>query len=83
MERGRRAAGVVKWGAVALVGLTLLGGMALAVYALRTQAPLDGRLAVAGLAQPVQVRRDAADVTHIAAESPQDLWRALGLVHAQ
>lgn len=78
-----RVAGVAKWGAIALVGLALLGGTALAVYALRTQAPLDGRLAVAGLAQPVQVRRDAADVTHIAARSPQDLWRALGHVHAQ
>ncbi|MEG1770408.1 MAG: penicillin acylase family protein [Comamonas sp.] len=78
-----RVAGVAKWGAIALVGLALLEGTALAVYALRTQAPLDGRLAVAGLAQPVQVRRDAADVTHIAARSPQDLWRALGHVHAQ
>jgi len=78
-----RAAGGVKWGAIALVGLALLGGTALAVYALRSQAPLDGRLAVAGLAQPVQVRRDEADVTHVSARSPQDLWRALGHVHAQ
>lgn len=70
-------------GAAALVGLALLAGGALAVYALRTQTPLDGRLDVAGLAQTVQVRRDAADVTHIAAQSQQDLWRAVGYVHAQ
>lgn len=77
---GRRVLG---WGAVALVGLMLLAGAALAIYAIRTQAQLDGRLSVAGLAQPVQVRRDAADVTHVAARSPQDLWHAVGYVHAQ
>jgi len=71
------------WGAAALLGMLLLAGAALAIYALRTQARLDGRLAVAGLAQPVQVRRDAADVTHFAARSPQDLWHAVGYVHAQ
>ena len=71
------------WGAAALVGLTLLAGSALAIYALRTQAQVDGRLPLAGLAQPVQVRRDAADVTHLAARSPQDLWQAMGYVHAQ
>ncbi len=74
---------VLGWGAAALAGLALLAGSALAVYALRTQAQLDGRLAVAGLAQPVQVRRDAADVTHLAAQTPQDLWHAMGYVHAQ
>ncbi|MCT9809036.1 penicillin acylase family protein [Acidovorax sp. Be4] len=70
-------------GAAALVGLALLAGSALAVYALRTQVQLDGKLGVAGLEQTVQVRRDAADVTHIAAQSPRDLWRAVGYVHAQ
>ncbi len=75
--------GMLGRGAVALVGLALLAGSAAAVYALRTQAQLDGRLPVAGLAQPVQVRRDAADVTHLAAQTPQDLWHAMGFVHAQ
>ncbi|MCD2513918.1 penicillin acylase family protein [Comamonas endophytica] len=74
---------VLGGGAAALTGIMLLAGAALAGYAIRTQAQLDGRLSVHGLSQPVQVRRDAADVTHVAAQSPQDLWHAVGYVHAQ
>ncbi|WP_448676688.1 penicillin acylase family protein [Delftia acidovorans] len=70
-------------GAVAVVGSALLAGSALAIYAVRVQPVLDGQLTLAGLEQPVRVRRDDADVTHISAFSPQDLWRALGHVHAQ
>ena len=32
---------------------------------------------------PVSVTRDAADVTHIKAQSPSDAWFAIGYVHAQ
>ena len=77
---------MMKWfgrTAAALVALALLGGAALAVYALRSFPRLDGRLAAAGLEQPVAVRRDAADVTHIDARTPFDAWFALGYVHAQ
>lgn len=70
-------------GAVAVVGSALLAGSALAIYAVRVQPVLDGQLTLAGLEQPVRVRRDDADITHISAFSPQDLWRALGHVHAQ
>lgn len=69
--------------AVALVACALLAGSAVAVYAVRVQPTLDADLILAGLEQPVRVRRDQADVTHIKASSPQDLWRALGHVHAQ
>ncbi|WP_418515009.1 penicillin acylase family protein [Delftia sp. PS-11] len=76
----------LQWINAALVGTVaavLLAGAGVAVYAVRVQPVLDGELILAGLEQPVQVRRDAADVTHIEAGSPQDLWRALGHVHAQ
>jgi penicillin amidase len=75
-----------KWvaaAAVATVSAALLAGSVVAVYAVRVQPVLDGALTLAGLEHPVQVRRDHADVTHIQAASPQDLWRSLGHIHAQ
>ena len=69
--------------ALGLVAAALLAGAGAAVYVQRSFARMDGRLQVPGLAQPVQVRRDAADVTHIEARTPQDAWFAMGYVHAQ
>lgn len=69
--------------ALALVATALLAGAGAAVYVQRSFAVLDGKLEVAGLAQPVHVLRDAADVTHVRAERPQDAWFAMGYVHAQ
>lgn len=69
--------------AAAACGLVLLAGAALAVYGVRAQPRLDGKLVLSGLERSVWVRRDESDVTHISAESPQDAWRALGFVHAQ
>ncbi|RYF28538.1 MAG: penicillin acylase family protein [Comamonadaceae bacterium] len=68
---------------VGLVVVLLLAGAALCVAVLRTFPVLDGRLSAQGLAHPVNVRRDAADVTHIEARTPTDAWWALGYVHAQ
>jgi penicillin amidase len=76
LKRGLRAT-------AGLTGLALLAGSVAAIYAVRAQPRLDGKLALQGLAQSVWVRRDAADVAHISAKSPQDGWRALGFVHAQ
>ncbi len=69
--------------AVAVVASALLAGSVVAIYAVRVQPVLDKDLTLAGLERPVRVRRDQADVTHIEASTPQDLWRALGHVHAQ
>ena len=68
---------------LALVLVVLLAGGVLTVGAVRSLPQLDGQLRLQGLSQPVQVRRDAADVTHIEAASVLDAWRALGFVHAQ
>lgn len=63
-----------------LLLLTAAGG---AWYAQRSLPRLDGSLPLAGLSAPVQVKRDASDVTHILARTPLDAWKALGYVHAQ
>ncbi|KRC19051.1 penicillin acylase family protein [Acidovorax sp. Root217] len=73
----------IKKTAVGLVAAALLAGAGAAIYVQRTFAVVDGKITVAGLAQPVSVRRDGADVTHIGAQSPQDAWFAMGYVHAQ
>jgi len=66
-----------------LAALLLLVLVAFGIYVWRTFPSLDGELKAAGLAAPVQVRRDASDVTHIEAQSVQDAYYALGWVHAQ
>ncbi len=68
---------------VALVLVLLAGGGVMVAGAVRSLPQLDGQLRLQGLSQPVQVRRDAADVTHIEAATVLDAWRALGFVHAQ
>lgn len=65
------------------LSLVLALAAALAVYVYRALPALDGEFTVAGLAEPVQVSRDDADVTHIEAASERDAWFALGYVHAQ
>ena len=70
----------VAWGAFALLLLALLA----AWLALRASLPvLEGETAVAGLAGPVTVSRDAIGVVTIDAGSEADAYRALGWVHAQ
>ena len=67
----------------ALLGALILLAAGLAVYVNRSFPALDGELKAAGLKAPVSVSRDAADVTHIKAQSPVDAWFAIGYVHAQ
>jgi penicillin G amidase len=67
----------------ALAALIALLVLAAAIYVWRSFPQLDGEIRVAGLAAPVQVRRDASDVTHIEAQSLADAYFALGWVHAQ
>ena len=67
----------------ALLAALILLAAGLAVYVNRSFPALDGELKAAGLKAPVSVSRDAADVTHIKAQSPVDAWFAIGYVHAQ
>ena len=68
------------WTLLALLILVIAAG---AVYVNRTFPALDGELKAVGLKAPVSVTRDAADVTHIKAQSPMDAWFAIGYLHAQ
>ncbi len=67
----------------ALVALLVLLALGLGWYVQRSLPRLDGAMTLAGLKAPVQVRRDAADVTHLRATSLRDAAFALGVVHAQ
>ncbi|WP_416561214.1 penicillin acylase family protein [Limnohabitans sp. yimb22184] len=67
---------------VAVVALLAAGG-ALSVHLLRGMPQLDGEISLQGLSGPVQITRDASDVTHINASNALDAWRAIGFVHAQ
>lgn len=69
--------------AAGLVMVVLLVGAGAAVYVQRSFAVLDGQLIVKGLREAVRVQRDAADVAHISAQTPQDAWFSIGYVHAQ
>jgi len=84
MGKGLRRAGFVV--ATLLVVLTLFGAGFAAWYVQRLRASLprlDGEIQVAGLAEPVEVARDALGVPTISAGDPVDLARALGLLHGQ
>jgi penicillin amidase len=68
---------------VLLLGLLLVLAVLAGIYIYRAFPAMDGELQASGLTAPVKVSRDAADVTHIRAQSPQDVWFSLGYVHAQ
>ena len=66
-----------------LLSLAVLIAVVAAVVLMRSLPRLDGELRLPGLSAGVSVQRDAADVTHIKAQSTPDAWRTLGFVHAQ
>ena len=77
---------VLKWvgiglGAVVALALLMAGGSYVAFR--NTVASPSGTLVIAGLSAPVEVVRDKEGVPHIFAKSEEDLYSALGFVHAQ
>lgn len=72
----RRIFKTVFWSVVALMA-------ALGLWVFHTQPMYDGQLTREGLKQPVNIKRDAADVVHIFAQSNRDAAFALGFAHAQ
>ncbi len=52
-------------------------------YVYKKQPQRSGTLAIAGLKAAVTVRYDERGVPHISADNQNDLYRALGFVHAQ
>jgi penicillin amidase len=76
----------LKWvGAIAVLVVLLAAlGAGGAYVTLRNTVPSpSGSLAIAGLSAPVEVVRDREGVPHIFAKSLDDLFSALGFVHAQ
>ncbi len=68
--------------AVLLAAALVVGAVAWA-YLERSLPRLEGTVRVPGLAQPVDVVRDAEGVPHLYAKSARDGWFAMGYVHAQ
>ncbi len=68
------------WVLVGLLGLAALG---VAIYMWRASPKLNGELRTLGLSAAVKIQRDAADVTHISAQTDRDAAFALGYIHAQ
>ncbi len=76
---GLAATGIVV--AFVLAGFSTVGVVR---QVLRASLPqLDGSRALAGLAAPVTVERDALGIPTVTASSPLDAYRALGFLHAQ
>lgn len=71
--------------AVLVLALAALAFLAYVYRWLMTRSvpDLDGRLTVAGLDQPVVIKRDRHGVPHIRAQTEADVFRAQGFVHAQ
>ena len=71
-------------GALAAVAALLLVAAGLAVWTVRRSFPdVSGELALPALSAPVTVHRDDHGITHLYADTPEDLFTAQGYVHAQ
>jgi penicillin G amidase len=71
-------------GLAALLVLAAVIAADIAFTVLRSTVPSSsGALAIAGLTAPVEVVRDGEDVPHIFARTTDDLFCALGFLHAQ
>ncbi|WP_412504616.1 penicillin acylase family protein [Roseovarius sp. SYSU LYC5161] len=69
--------------ATALVLLALAVVALVWYFAARSLPDYDATLQVAGLEAPVEIVRDNANVPHVLGETDGDVFRALGLAHAQ
>lgn len=82
-QRRRTLGRIIVWILAVIVALALLAG-GLGMWTVTRSFPqANGSLAVAGLEAKVTVQRDSRGIPTITAESPDDLFFAQGLVHAQ
>ncbi len=66
-----------------LLGLFLLLAAGFGLWVYHTQPMYDRKIRREGLKEPVNIKREAADVVHIMAQSDRDAAFALGFAHAQ
>lgn len=69
--------------ALALAAVLVIGAGAATWYVRERLPQRSGALQLTGLSAPVQVRYDEFGVPHITAANEDDLYRALGYLHAQ
>jgi penicillin amidase len=82
-SRARRL-GLAAVGLLVALTLAAFGAVGAARQVLRASLPqLDGTIALAGLAAPVQIERDAWGIPSVSAARPIDAARALGFLHGQ
>lgn len=80
----RRPLRLLVLGLAAIVVVAVVATVAVAGTVIRRPLPAHGgELDVPGLTAEVTVHRDARGVPHIVADTPEDLFRAQGWVHAQ
>lgn len=79
----RRVLKGLLWIVFSLIPIALLGAVLGYVWLSRSVAPDSGEIALAGLSAPVTVTRDKNAVPHITGNSVEDVFTALGFVHAQ
>lgn len=75
-----------RWALYALVtvlGVTVIAGAGLWLWLRGSLPQIDGEITVRGLGAEVEIIRDRNGIPHIRAESDNDAYFALGLVHAQ
>lgn len=73
----------IRRGLAALLLLTLLAALALAIYAWQTLPRQDGTLPLAGARGEIRIERDAHGIPTIVAADPLDAYYGLGVAHAQ
>lgn len=73
----------IRRGLAALLLLTLLAALALALYAWRTLPPHEGTLVLPGARGEIRIERDAHGIPTILAADPLDAYYGLGVAHAQ
>lgn len=82
-----KSSNLIRWGALAALGLILLGGLLVSggyLYLRESTLPQrDGTLELEGLKEPAKVLREPSGVAHIKANNEHDLFFALGAIHAQ
>ncbi|EJN03895.1 penicillin acylase family protein [Phyllobacterium sp. YR531] len=71
------------WIVFSLIPLALLAFIVAYVWLAGSVAPATGETNIAGLSAPVTITRDKNAVPHISGTSVEDVFSALGFVHAQ
>jgi penicillin amidase len=79
----RRTLKILRWLALILIVILLLGGSGGYLYFRHSLPTTSGTIQVAGIQGRIEIIRDLDSVPHIYAQTPADAFFGLGYVHAQ